>query len=307
VTLSVGLIGWLLLGEDGAAVVQNVLRLTPAAVLLAWVYYAACQLLCSYRWQLFLTAQGTHVPVRSLFGYYLIGMFLNNFLPSAVGGDVVKACYLGRRTGKPGEAAASVFLERFTGLLGLGLVSVVTLALGYGMLVSPHIRAAVAGTAMLLGLLGLLLWWRPAEGPVRSVVGSLLPRRLAGAVQGAYGAVAAYRHDRLCLAGAIALSAVIHTLYAFFYALVADRLGRPIDATYFLLFLPLVNLVTMLPISVGGLGVREALLVCLFADVGVPAADVLSVSLTAYALNTLLSVSGGLLLLLPGRRMKEEG
>jgi uncharacterized membrane protein YbhN (UPF0104 family) len=69
VTLSVGLIGWLLLGEDGAAVVENVLRLTPAAVLLTWAYYAACQLLCSYRWQLFLTARGTHVPVRSLFGY----------------------------------------------------------------------------------------------------------------------------------------------------------------------------------------------------------------------------------------------
>jgi hypothetical protein len=56
----------------------------------------------------------------------------------------------------------------------------------------------------------------------------------------------------------------------------------------------------MLPISVGGLGVREALLVFLFADVGVPAADVLSVSLTAYALNTLLSVAGGLLLLVQG-------
>jgi uncharacterized protein (TIRG00374 family) len=300
VTLSLGLIGWLLLRGDGAEVVRNVLRLTPAAVLLAWAYYGACQLLCSYRWQLLLSARGTRVPVTALFGYYMIGMFLNNFLPSAVGGDVVKACYLGRRTGKLGEAAASVFLERFTGLLGLGLTSLVTLALGYGLAAPAGTLAAVLGTAALLGLLGLLLWWAPAEAAVQAAVRRLLPGRAATRVQAAYGAVAVYRHDRLCLAGAVALSAVIHALYAFFYALVARCLGRPIDATWFLLFLPLVNLVTMLPISVGGLGVREALLVYLFAGVGVPAADVLSVSLTAYALNTLLSVAGGLLMLVPG-------
>jgi uncharacterized protein (TIRG00374 family) len=299
VALSLGLIGWLLLRSDGAEVVRNVQRLSPAAVLGAWACYGACQLLCSYRWQLFLRARGTHVPVRSLFGYYLIGMFLNNFLPSAVGGDVVKAGYLYRRTGRMGEAAASVFLERFTGLLGLGLASVVALALAHGLLAWTAF-AAVVGTAALLALLGVLLWWGPAEGAVKAVVRGLLPGRVADRAQAAYAAVAIYRHDRPVPAGAVALSAVIHVLYAFFYSLVASSLGRPIDATYFLLFLPLVNLVTMLPISVGGLGVREALLVFLFADVGVPAADVLSVSLTAYALNTLLSVTGGLLLLVHG-------
>jgi uncharacterized protein (TIRG00374 family) len=300
VGLSIGLLSWLLLKVNGAEVVGNVLRLTPAAVLLAWAYYGACQLLCSYRWQLFLTARGTHVPVRSLFSYYLIGMFLNNFLPSAVGGDVVKAYYLGRRTGRLGEAAASVFLERFTGLLGLGLMSVLALAVGSGLLASGRTLAAVVGTAALLGLGGFLLWWGPAEGAVKRAVRALLPSRVGARVEAAYAALVTYRQHRLCLAGAIALSALIQTLYAFFYALVAYSLGRPIDATYFLLFLPLVNVVMMLPISVGGLGVREALLVCLFADVGVPAADVLSVSLTAYALNTLLSLAGGLLLLVQG-------
>jgi uncharacterized membrane protein YbhN (UPF0104 family) len=74
-------------------------------------------------------------------------------------------------------------------------------------------------------------------------------------------------------------------------------MGIPIDFIYFVLFLPLVTLVSLVPISIGGLGIREAVMVALFAAVGVSKADVLSVSLTVHIINTLLSLWGGFLLL----------
>jgi uncharacterized membrane protein YbhN (UPF0104 family) len=131
-------------------------------------------------------------------------------------------------------------------------------------------------------------------------MGRLFPRRLGGKFQDLYAALAGYREHRKALAAAIGLSVGIQALYAGYYALVAQGLGTPIDVLYFILFLPLVTVVIMVPVTVGGLGVREALMILLFAEVGVPGADVLAVSLTAYFLNTLLSLAGGALFLLRG-------
>jgi uncharacterized membrane protein YbhN (UPF0104 family) len=272
-------------------------NLTPAFVLFAWGYYAACQLLSSFRWQVLVRAAHGHVPLRSLFGFYLIGMFLNNFLPTGMGGDVVKTYYLYRETGAGRMAAASVFLERFTGIVGASLLSLLALAVGLAYGEPPLLGAAVAGAALFVLGVAAALWHVPPWA-VRAATGwRLVSAFVAGKIEGLYETVACFRNHGPALAAATAISMLISALYAVYYALVAAALGAPINARYFMEFLPLVGLVILLPVSVGGLGVREALMAYLFAQVGVAPSHVVATSLTAYLLNTLLSSCGGLLLM----------
>jgi len=238
------------------------------------------------------------VPLRKLFSFYLIGLFLNNFLPGAVGGDVAKAYYLYQRTGQGHYAISSVFLERFSGLLGLSILSVVALAVGFPRVNQPLLLTSVGGSALFLMLVVLVLWWAPLLPSIQRGMGMVLPRRIGTQLQQLYGALASYRQHRSVLLQAVALSVVLQVLYAFYYGGVAWGLGISLNVFYFLLFLPLVSLVTLVPITLGGLGLREGMLVVLFGAVDLAAADILAVSLTVHVLNALLSASGGFLLLL---------
>ncbi len=80
-------------------------------------------------------------------------------------------------------------------------------------------------------------------------------------------------------------------------------LDMDISVTYFLLFLPLITLVTMVPISFGGLGLREATMVALFALVGITSAQILALSLTVHLINLGLSLFGGLIWIVRKRRL----
>jgi uncharacterized protein (TIRG00374 family) len=294
-------LGVLLWQVELQLVVERLQQLSPGLVLFAWAYYALCQLLSSYRWQMFLTVKNIAVPVTSLFSYYMIGMFLNNFLPGAVGGDAAKAYYLYQRSGQGSYALSSVLLERFSGLLGLSILSIAALAVGPPWIHKPLVLASVGGSALFLLMVALALWWAPLFPRIENALGRVLPVSIGPRLQRLYGALAGYRQHPGMVTRAVALSVVIQGLHALYYGVVSWGLGLSIDVYYFLLFLPPVTLAVLAPISFGGLGIREAMLVILFGQVGVAAADILAVSLTAHLLNTLLSVWGGLLLLRRGR------
>jgi uncharacterized protein (TIRG00374 family) len=296
ILVSAILLGLLLHQVGLREILADVGRLPLLFVLFAWGYYSFCQLLSAWRWQLFLTAKGVHVPVTRLFSFYMVGMFLNNFMPGSVGGDVVKTYDLYRATGQGRIAIVSVFLERFTGLIGLALIAVAALVIGLRGLDNPVILGAVGGTALVLALSVAGLWWPPLADRLMRLVDRVLPRRIGEPLHGLYAALADYRRHGRVLLVTILLSVIVHLLFAGYYALTSQALGDPIPFEYFVLFMPLVTIVTMIPISLGGLGIREALMVALFAAVGVEAAHVMAISLTVHVINTVLSLWGGLIL-----------
>ena len=297
IAVSATLLALLLHREGGQKVLENLSRLSPWFVLFAWVFYAGCQWLSAWRWHLLLLPKQIDVPISKLFRFYMVGMFLNNFMPGAVGGDVVKAYYLYRWIKHGNYAVISVFLERFTGLIGLTIISVVTLLFGYSYIASPIILYIVAATSALLVAIVVVLWCEPISDFAIRSFRWLLPAAFVRRLHELYAALAGYRRHGGTLLTTIAISVVIQLLFAVYYALASQALGIPIDIIYFMLFLPPVTLLTMIPISLGGLGVREGVMIFLFSRVGVSAADILAISLSVHVLNTLLSVWGGLLLL----------
>lgn len=292
------LIFFLLYTTDLSAFWHRVSQLSPSFILFAWFYYALCQWISAYRWQLFLTAKNIHVPLLKLFHFYMVGMFLNNFVPGSIGGDIFKTFDLYRFTRQGKISVISVILERFTGLIGLGIISIVALAISINQFDSPTIPGLVAVSAIIIFGIALIIWYEPIARPIIRILETTLPNRVSDQLRQFYNALYSYKIHVRVIFIAIILSTLIQVLFALLYSMTSMALGVPIELYYFIIFLPIVTLATMIPISIGGLGIREAILVLLFAEVGVASSDILSISLTVHILNTTLSLWGGAILLL---------
>lgn len=294
--ISAGLLAYLFSVADIDQFVGRIASLGPEFVVFGWVYYAVCQWISAYRWQLFLVAEGASVSVYRLFKFYMVGMFLNNFIPGGLGGDIVKGYRLHQTINNPNLAIVSVFLERLTGLVGLTVLAVAVSPFNLVKLQSQTALLAVAGSALFLLLLMLVIWCPPMARLNLWLSKKLFPKALGEKIAQLYMALYSFRNHRRTLLGATAVSTVLQLMFAIYYALAAKALHIDVDPIYFILFLPAITIVTMVPLSIGGLGIREGVMIGLFGSVGVSSADVLSISLSVYSINLLLSLFGGLMM-----------
>ncbi len=244
----------------------------------------AGQVLYAWRWRQLLWASGVSVTMATAVQQYFIGIFLNNFFPSTVGGDMAKVYYLGRQHGyRP--VAASIVLDR---LLSVGLLAVLATTM-YWVAPDPSPQFAATRaviTAMAVVLIVILVLAARGTGG--------LPERLTrfGAHVVAFAERAQrFRRDMAAAARRpriVAQSAAVVTTY--FFALTAVyRLFLSINTTAHPAFLTLLTAVTTasllsnLPVSVNGLGLREQLHALLLQPLGVPREAAVAISLLIFA------------------------
>lgn len=248
--------------------------------------YLLGQLLCAWKWGVLARALGMPRPYRALVAYYFGGMFFNLFLPTTVGGDVGRAAALARPDGTIARALVSVLADRGSGFVALLLwASAAVIALRA---VPPWIAGATLAGAV-LALAGTIA---ALSAPDRF-------RRLGEAVHGALTACRA----PATLASVGAMSLVFHGVVAVAHALVGRALGLELAFGYYLLAATLGAVVAMAPVTVNGLGTREAAYVFFLGMGGVPRETALAF---AFGWLALILFSGGVggavfVLLAPGR------
>jgi uncharacterized protein (TIRG00374 family) len=268
----------------------------------AFVLYLAGIVVRAYRWQILLSALRMDIPLAKLTSLYFVGTFFNNILPTGIGGDVVRVYELSKQSKRPIESVGTVLLDRATGLLMLFLIALMALVFGYE-LIAPNVAAAIL--LLCLGSwagLGLILRrdWLERWGLLRIMDKIKQLREL-------------YESVTTCgpkaIGGALAVSLVFNVLLIAVNYLIALSLGLEIPLWYFLLFIPLISFLLVLPISLSGLGVREGGYVYLFAQAGVSAPLALAMSLLFYALNVATGLIGGVLYVFEGARgyVEEKG
>jgi uncharacterized membrane protein YbhN (UPF0104 family) len=269
-------------------------HLNVALWLLAVAAYVAIQALSSVRWRMLARVQGYDGPLQAFVAYYFIGMFFNLVLPTSVGGDVVRVWYLanrdgtGPREGRRMAALVSVMVERVNGVLVLVVLACAAAALSPTPL-PPWLAAGVAavgvaavGCVAALPILNRLFEKYPRVGGHPRL--SHLRRLLAGSV--AYG-----EHPALVF-NVTALSVVVQLGNVVVVWLIGAALGLPISPWYYGVLVPLVTLLTLLPVSVNGMGLREAGTVLLLAPLGVAEADAVTLSFLTFAVYTAASLGG---------------
>ena len=256
--------------------------------------------LLSLRWQRVVRQCGASVPFGRLFRFTMIGTFFNQTLPSSVGGDAMRIWLLGKQQDWR-VASYSVLLDRLIGLVALASLVVVCLPWTFALVQDPVGRLAllVIGLGSLAGwLVFLVLSWERWHLLQRWT----LTRHFAATATIAMGILRAPR--------ALVPIALISVLSHLLAALCAWCAARSVSADLSLLnavfvVLP-VALISVVPISIAGWGVREGAMVAAFAYAGLPQSDGLLVSILFGVSYLILGVLGGIVWILSAQRSDRD-
>jgi hypothetical protein len=291
--VSLLLLAYLLRTTDVSAVL---LRLRQGDVVLlagAVVLYVAMILISTWRWRLLISAQGYDAPLRELSASYLVATFFNNFLPSNIGGDVIRVRDSSQFTGSKTASLAIIAVDRILGFGALYALAATAFVAG-----GPAVRHLAGARVVLLGL-GLLfcglayVYFR--EGTARAFMARSGLARFGWArerFEVVQGAVHVYRRNLVAVLRAFAASLLLQTLFIGYYYAIARSLRIPLAPAACFLMVPLCTLVQAVPVSFNGWGIRESVFVLYFSQVGLAKDSALAFSLTGAGLVVLLSLSG---------------
>ena len=263
-------------------------------VALAVATYVAGQWLSAYKWWLLLRPVGLVVPYLRMVGFYFVGMFFNIFLPTIVGGDAVKAIVLARETRAVARSTMSVFMERNVGLFAL--LSIATAAAAFAPPV-PVMHLSLLSLTLLLSagflVANVVIANRHAYRFVDYLIAMTPLARIRSRASSLYDAVVPYRRAWGVITATVGLSFVFQAVVILVVFLNAKALAQDVPVSALAVFVPLISLAGMLPFSVNGLGIREALYALLFGRIGIPAEVAVSMALLYFVVTLLASLPGG--------------
>lgn len=240
------------------------LREADAGMLLVGVVVGLFGVVVSaYQWQSLLRAEGIDIDLRRLVNLYLVGIAFNHFLPTGMGGDVVKAYYVGKEGNNHSGSVSAVVMSRLTGFLGMLLISVPTVIIQQHIFEKTLIISfAISCLIMCVSLIGIFLlimllskmqtrWLNEHAFPSAFKIGPTLRKSIG--------------RPRAMQAGVL-FGMLFHLTSALNYYSLANALHiNTVPVTFYLVAVPFVSLVAFLPISFNGFGLRESAVVYIFS------------------------------------------
>lgn len=240
-----------------------------------------------------LRAKGVAFERRELTRIILGSQLYGLVLPTSVGGDVLRFKGLARHTDNAAEAVSAVSLERATGILALLALGSLGAAWLWPRLQDHRLLLAALGPSFIGVTLVTLLMnerWMSALTTRFGLGDHHWVSRLLGWQQ----TVRAYQHHRGGMRRILAISLAIHGFRVLSVYCTSRALGATLPFVYFAAFVPLILLISLLPISINGLGVRENAFVHCFSQVGMAPALAFSMSILSNALSMISNIPGGL-------------
>jgi uncharacterized protein (TIRG00374 family) len=296
--VSAALLYFVLRSIDLAALWQRVQGMNMWWILLAMGSYAFVQSVSVWRWHRLLRAQHVDVTTRTLRESIWVSLFFNNFLPSNIGGDVVRIADTATAAGSKTLATTVVLVDRVLGLTALILVA------SFGAFAASLMGIHVPGARW--------LWIVAAGGVVLTVIVIAVPKLTAyllapvrllkrpwldERVQRLENAIKRFRETPSALVGAFAGALVVQITVVAFYLLTAQGLSVPLPILLGAVLIPVSLAVQMLPLSINGFGVREAVFAFFFRRFGLPFDAAVALSLVSTSLVMGLSLVGGFMFL----------
>ncbi len=291
--ISIALIAVVLNRVGIEALFNNLLQAKWEFVLLSISFTPLLIAVSAWKWQIILRAQDIHVSLLRLFWLYVVGYFYNTVLPTNVGGDVVRAYALGKQTGKNAQSFSSVFIERFTGLTALLLMAL--LAFAFAIYRLWDVRLTVLLVISVAGYFVLLLFFFNKKLIDKiSMIKLPLLNKMIRKLNAFQAATMAFRSKRRTLFFAMANSLLFYILAVLNVFVSSLAFDADITLLEALTITPIVLVITMIPISIGGIGLAEGAYVFTFQRFGMTGAMGLSVALLMRAKALLAGIVGGI-------------
>jgi hypothetical protein len=300
--ISFGLVALFLNQVNWQEILLTAQRADPGFLLLAVLMFVLSNLLGAVQWRALLGLQEIFLSFRQVVTLYFVGVFFNNFMVGNVGGDAVRIYDLKRLTGRGVSGFAATFLDRFVGLFVLSFFSVLAFSfspqLWHSALMFPILSLGVALFAILCFGFSGRLSEKLVQGCRR-----FLPEKISVFVTDVRESFQMYRRAYRVLMRVGFLACWVQLSRVGVYFTVGLALGQTVSFVHYLTFIPLIAIVAAVPISFGGIGVRENMGVRLFGQVGMEPAVAFTMMFFGYLAGILASLMGGIMFVV--RRVSE--
>ena len=295
VMVSVGLVGFLLWRMRGQfPAIVNTLTKTNFLLfsLAAVIFIVEIGLVLSFRLRLLFVGEGLDIPIGRVIQLSYIGYFFNLFLPTAVGGDIVKAYYAHKQTKKTAKSFIAVFMDRFIGLFSFICLAMFALVISWRD-IDPSLRKIV----FLFALAGLILFSLILNDAITKVIFKFFSKlkfaNMGERLSRVYRAVREYKNKKTLLLSVIAISLLAQAIYFVVIYMLVRSLGASMAIKSVFLLMPIVSVISMLP-SLGGLGLREGAIVMLFGS-SIGSDNAFSVSILLLSVLLIAGLLGALI------------
>jgi len=281
IAISAGLLGWLFSRFDLEGVLTYFQLLPISIWITACLMNLAGQVMSSARWWILSNTLSFPGPWPTYLGFYFVGMFFNLFLPTGIGGDLFKIHFLSREQGRRFLAAFSVVGDRLLGLITMLLMGGASVVIWPGLLPEPFSGFLwVAALVVVVCLLGFPL--------MQTVITHIFPG-LSRHIEG----IAALWHRPGRLFAILGLSFCLQALGMGAVALLGSGIGIRLPIPFYFVSIPLIVIMTLIPVSFNGIGIREGAFVYLFGLKGIGPEPALGLGLLFFSVQVALSLLGG--------------
>ncbi|NIM90247.1 MAG: flippase-like domain-containing protein [Candidatus Aminicenantes bacterium] len=247
-------------------------------ILISFSLHALGLLISAYRWQILIRAQGDSVPLGFLAKSYLVSSFFNNFLPTRIGGDVIRIWDGSRYSRSLVKSSAVIVVERLTGIIVLFVFALIASLIRLEMAQ----QIPVIWVSLLVGILGLLLialFFTPVSKklleriPDKGIFQKIKPK-----VFTFRDTALIYRDKKAHFFKAMFWALLLQINVILHYFLIGKALHLEIQLIDYFIFIPIIHLILIIPITISGFGLREGAYIEIFRFYGISASAAVSFS-----------------------------
>jgi hypothetical protein len=254
--------------------------------------------LWAVRWHYIIRGSGERIDYRRVFTTTLIGNFFAMFLPEMVGSDLARMSEVSEERRTSARIVSTVLLDRVIGLISLMMMAVIGLALGFQHLEqeAPTITLLIVGLFVAMWIGWLVFFNRSIMRRLNGLFSLPLINRVEAPIRSLYNSLHYLQTQPRLLVVSVAISFALQMAEVASVIFIARSLGIQVPVIYFFIFMPIIWVITMVPISISGLGVREGAFAFFFSQVGMPSENAIAVSLLYYFYKVISGIIGGLVI-----------
>lgn len=298
--ISLILIGYVLGKVNVGSIINSIKSANFLLLVAAFTLHFIGLYLSAYRWQLLLKAQGTNISLLTLSNIYLVGFFFNIFLPSSVGGDIVRAYDTGKLSKSHIRSAMVIIIERLTGIIGLLLIATIAFWAGkeeIRQLYSLKIVILIFVFSMIVFI--FLLFYPALIENIVEKFRKFIPGKINSKIGEILNIVKIYADRKNTLYITLILAFLLQVNVIIHYYLLSLSIGMNISGPFLFLTVPIIMVVLMLPVSINGIGLRENIHIYFFSTLGgASVADAVALAWIYLGMVLIFGIIGGLIYIL---------
>lgn len=242
----------------------------------------------SYKWKLLNAFKGIRSTHWNFFKLYLIGTFINNFMPSFIAGDAFKAYQIGKEGDNYAAATSAVFMDRITGFISATILALLFGILNFKNVTSNKVFIIIYLILILSFLFDVFIAWLKKIKPLKNWVLKIMPEKISDFLRELYS----FNNDKKVIWKSIWLGMVFSLIgvgllnYILFIAL-----GIKVGILNYLSVIFIISIISALPISINNIGLKEWSYIALFGFFGVSTSAVVTVAIISRFMQMLISFS----------------